>query len=159
MKSEDFLTQAFKSFFNVDFTTNWKSLKNEIENNQNFIDIQQLGQPLTKIMQSLCKAPYIDELQFINHKLNFGFEVGAWFRIETDNFTFYYSLDYDFDINNCDDVKEKETLFYSTSENEEEFEVNFSQKNINKIIKLFYDYQKKKKYASTKKSVAIATKD
>jgi hypothetical protein len=57
MKSEDFLTQAFKSFFNVDFTTNWKSLKNEIENNQNFIDIQQLGQPLTKIMQSLCKAP------------------------------------------------------------------------------------------------------
>jgi hypothetical protein len=142
MKSDDFLTQAFTNCFNVRFITNWKSLKNEIENNQNFIDTQQLRQPLTKIMQSLCKAPYINKLKFINHKLNFGFEVGAWFRIETDNFTFHYSLDYDFNINNCDDIKEKETLFYSTSENEEEFEVNFSQKNINKIIKLFYDYQK-----------------
>jgi hypothetical protein len=134
--ADDFLIQAFKSFFNVKFITNWKSVKRDIENNQDFINTQELGQPLNKIMEHLCKAPYISKIRFVSHKLHFGFEVGAWFIIETNDFMLHYALDYD-----TSKMEETESLTYSINGSDEKITVPFSKKNLNKIIKLFYDYQ------------------
>jgi len=142
--ADDFLMHAFKNFFNVKFIQNWKSVTKDIESNQDFIDTQELGQPLNKIMEHLCKTPYISKLSFVNHKLTFSFEVGAWFIIETDDFMLHYALDYETDIDYTN-TKETESLTYSINGSDEKITMPFSKKNLHKIIKLFYDTQNKSK--------------